>query len=163
MKIDKTKLVDTMGRPLSQSLFLEIGYSDYAYYTLKDDHYAYKGVTYPSLKKLYIEAEDPVEYEFACTYLIGWNHWEKLQGNKVLLKHIDSWRKELELKLRSEQFKAVLDLTMEGHFQASKWIADKGWDKKGAGRPSTKAQEIEDELNRQISEDYSADIVRLAK
>jgi len=142
-----------MGRPLSQSLFLEIGYTDYAYYTLKDDHYAYKGVTYPSLKKLYLEHEDPIEYDFASTYLTGWEHWKKLQGNKVLLKHIENWRQELELKLRSAAFKEILDLTAQGNYQASKWLADKGWDKKGAGRPNTKQKEIEDQLEQQVAND----------
>lgn len=51
MKIDKNKLRDTMGRPLSQALFLEVGYNlEYAYFTLKDEDHAYQGHVYPSLK-----------------------------------------------------------------------------------------------------------------
>ena len=38
MKVDKTKLKDSMGRPMTQALFLEIGYeTDKAVFTLKDE------------------------------------------------------------------------------------------------------------------------------
>ncbi|MFM0827351.1 hypothetical protein, partial [Klebsiella oxytoca] len=64
MKIDKKLLKDTMGRPLTQGLFLEIGYNtEYAVYTLEDEDKEYKGKTYPALKKLYLACEDPTEYK----------------------------------------------------------------------------------------------------
>jgi len=37
--IDKSKMVDSMGRPITQSLFLEVGYSDMAIFTLKENNY----------------------------------------------------------------------------------------------------------------------------
>lgn len=38
--IDKKNFLDNRGRPLTQSLFLEVGYNtEYAYYTLKDFDY----------------------------------------------------------------------------------------------------------------------------
>ena len=49
MEIDKSKLVDTNGKPLTQSLFLEIGYNDFALFTLKEQDYDYNGKLYPSL------------------------------------------------------------------------------------------------------------------
>ena len=59
MKIDKATLRDTKGRPLTQSLFLELGYNtQYAVYTLKDEDYNYEGKLYPSLKRLYLEMEE---------------------------------------------------------------------------------------------------------
>ena len=57
------------GRPITQSLFLEIGYTEHAVYTLKDDDYEYNGKVYPSLKKAYLELEDTTEYDFANQYL----------------------------------------------------------------------------------------------
>lgn len=162
MKIDKDKLIDTLGRPLTQALFFEVsGAKEYAYFTLKDRDHHYGGQTYISLKRLYLEHEDPVEYDFATTYLLGWHHWERLCGNNMLRKHIDKWREELELKMRSEAFKNILDTASDGNFQASKWLADKGWDKKSAGRPSTKAKEKEDALMHSIQTDYGDDIKRL--
>ena len=66
---DKSKLVDIRCNPLTQSLFLEIGYTEYSVYTLKEDHHEYGGKIFPSLKKLYIDFEDPLDYTFASTYL----------------------------------------------------------------------------------------------
>ena len=39
-------------KPLTQSLFLELGYTKFALYTLKDDDHVYKGKTYLSIKDL---------------------------------------------------------------------------------------------------------------
>lgn len=162
MEVDKTTLVDTQGRPLTQSLFLEVGYNlEYAIYTLKDQDHHYGNKVYPSLKRLYLEHEDPIEYDFACTYLLNWKQWQRLCENRVIRKHIDEWRSELELKLRSSSFKQILDLTAEGNFQANKWLADKGWEKKGAGRPSTKAKEREEALHAAIASDYEEDMKRI--
>lgn len=162
MEVDKSKLLDTQGRPLTQSLFLEIGYSkEYAYYTLKEYDHHWGGQVYPSLKRLYLEHGDPTEYDFASTYLLGWKQWQRLCDNAVVRKHIDEWREELELKIRSEAYGGILASASEGNFQANKWLADKGWEKKGAGRPSTKTKQREDELFMSIASDYGDDIARI--
>src|SRR5574343_1660601 len=96
----RADLVDNTGKPLTQSLFLETGYSIFAVYSLKDDHYTYNGKLYPSLKKLFIEMEDPMEYDFANQYLLGWKHWQRMNANKMLRTHFDEWREELEYRLR---------------------------------------------------------------
>lgn len=49
MKPDKSKMLDSMQRPLTQSLFLELGYTDFAIFTLKEDDYVYNDKTYLSL------------------------------------------------------------------------------------------------------------------
>lgn len=71
--MDKELLKDKMGRPLTQSLFLEIGYSDYAVYSLKDEDYEYQGKVYPSLKKLFLASGDPTGYTTATENLLGGN------------------------------------------------------------------------------------------
>tara|TARA_R110000772_G_scaffold144025_2_gene253595 strand:- start:8493 stop:8981 length:489 start_codon:yes stop_codon:yes gene_type:complete len=162
MKTDKSKFVDTMGRPITQALFLEIGYSKFAVYTLKEQDHTYKDKVYPSLKRLYLEMCDPVEFDFATEYLLGYRHWQRICENKALASHVAEWREELELKLRSQAMAQMLDMS-EDSFQAVKWLADKGWEKKGAGRPATKAKEMEDALTKKVETDYSADIVRLKR
>lgn len=164
MKIDKTKLRDSRGHPLTQGLFLEIGYdSETAVYTLKDDDHTHKGKVYPSLKRLFIACEDPTEYSFANDYLLGWSHWKRLQENKAIRKHIDEWREELELKIRSQAVRDIVNLSASenGGFQAAKWLADRGWDKRAAGRPSKKEKEMEDNFNARIEEEFRADFERL--
>lgn len=161
--MDKGKLKDSRGRPLTQGLFLEVGYNtEFAVYTQKDEDFEYEGKVYPSLKKIYLAHEDPTEYDFACTYLLGWNQWQRICRNKVFSKMIDEWREELELKLRSQAVMAIRDLSEgEKGFQAAKWLADRGWDKRPAGRPSKADVDRETAMQSKIDQEYSADIVRL--
>ena len=160
--MDKSKLQDTMGRPLTQSLFLELGYkTEFAIYTLKDDDYTYEGKVYPSLKRLYLEEKDPTEYTFACSNLLGWKHWLRLCANKIILKHIEEWREELEVKLRSEGIKKAFLSAEGGSFQAAKWLADRGWEARGAGRPSKEAVERETKMQARVKDDFAEDVAYL--
>lgn len=162
MKIDKQKLLDTSGRPLTQSLFLEFNYNvDYAVFTFDDDDKVYKGKTYPSLKKLYLECADPTEYTFAKKYLLGWGHWKRLNENKALKKHFDEWREELEISLRSEGVQAIIETSTQ-NFQAAKWLADRGWEKRAPGRPSKEEQERENRIFERVAEDLDSTIARMS-
>lgn len=161
--IDKQKLTDTLGRPLTQSLFLEMGYSEYAVYTLKEYDYPYKGKHYPSLKKLFLAEEDPTEYSFATKHLLGWNHWKRLCENKQLAKHFEEWREELELKIRSQAVRDMMNLcaSESGNFSAAKFLADRGWDKRAAGRPSKKEREQHLRIEERLSAEFEDDLKRL--
>lgn len=159
--IDKNLLLDNTGRPLTQSLFLEIGYSPASVFTLKEDHYMYNGKLMYSLKKLFIELGDPTEYEFSKLYLLGWKQWKRMNENKVLRKHFDEWREELEYAMRCKGVKAIIAAADSGSFQSAKFLVDRGWDKRQAGRPSKEEIEREKKFNARVAEDYSADVVRL--
>jgi hypothetical protein len=159
MKIDKSGFKDVMGRALTQSLFLEPNYNtDFAYYTLEGEDKVYKGRTYPSLKKLYLAAYDPLEYEFANTYLLDWDHWVKMQGNAILNRHIEKWREELELKIRSESLRMILDQS-EDNYQAAKFLAEQGWKKAGVGRP--KKEKVDKQLDEHIANEFANDVLRM--
>lgn len=161
--IDKSKMYDSMGRPLTQSLFLEVGYSEFAIYTLKEFDHEYNGKVYPSLKQLFLKTEDPTEYEFANKYLIGWQHWKRLNENKLLAKHFEEWREELELRLRSQAVRDMQNLcaSESGNYSAAKFLADRGWEKRAAGRPSKAEKERHLRVEERINEEFSADIKRL--
>lgn len=159
---NKSLMIDEMGRYITQSLFLEINYTDHAMYTLKEDHYTYNGKLMPSIKRLYLEMEDPTEYEFATTYFCGWKHWQRLLENKAIRKHIDEWREELEYKLRAKGIKRIiLEVQGTNGMQASKWLADRGWSTRAAGRPSKSEVEQEKAFAAKAADEFSADIVRL--
>ena len=165
-KPNKNKLKDSGGRPLTQGLFLEVGYNyDTAVYSLKDeDHETDEGKVYPSLKRLYLELEDPTEYAFATQYLAGWGQWKRILNNKNLRKHVDEWREELELKLRSQAVQDIIQMSAdEKGFQAARWLADRGWEKKGAGRPKKDTSEHDSKMQKRLEDEFSADIVRLSK
>jgi len=163
--IDKNKFKAVNGMPLTQGLFLEIGYNTkYAVYTLKDDDYEYEGVMYTSLKKAYLEMADAVEYDFAVTHLLGWDHWQRMCANKQLLAYIQQWRHELELKLRSEALKIIREKAKtEIGVNAAKWLADRGWDKKGAGRPTKADIESETKIQADILNQYAEDLQRVER
>src|SRR3546814_4809867 len=123
-----------------------------AVYTPKEDDHTYKGVIYPSLKQLYLKEEDPTEYEFANKHLANWNHWKRLLANVIIRRYIDEWREELELKMKAKAVREMQALvnSENGNFQAAKYLADKGWDKRAAGRPSK--AEVEKRSEEQTSE-----------
>lgn len=132
------KFKDEKGRFIVQGLFLEDRYNtDLAVFTYADDDKEYKGKTYPSLKKLYINHADPVEYDFATTHLDGWKHWQRLCNNAIVGRAIEEWREELSLKLMSEGVQQLVQIATEkDSYQAAKWLADRGWDVAKRGRPS---------------------------
>lgn len=161
MATNRQQFLDTSGRPLTQSLFLELGYRDEAIYTLKDVDYTYKGKTYPSIKRMFLEVEDPTEYAFAVEYFLGWEHWNRICANKQIAVHINQWREELEVKLRSRAVKMNIAAAQAGNYNAAKWIADRGWATRGAGRPSKAEVARQTKIEQDIQNEYGADVLRL--
>jgi hypothetical protein len=159
-----SKFKDKQGKWLTQALFLEMGYKPQAMFTLDDNDKKYEGKTYPSLKRLYLSLDDPTEYMVASKHLGGWNHWKRLRGNKLLAKHLDEWQDELNVKLTAKGVALAIQIATDGGtFQAAKWLADTGWEKRIAGRPSK--EDVESELKKQTreSDDFGADILRMVK
>ena len=161
--IKKSDMKDKMGRAMTQGLFLEFNYDpEFAIFTFDGEDKEYKGKHYVSLKKLFLETEDPTEYIFANLYLVDWDHWQKLNANKILRKHFDKWRNELELSIRATAIRGIIDNSDgEKGFQASKWLADRGWDKRAAGRPSKDELAKNTAINEQIADEYAQDSARL--
>lgn len=156
-----------MGRPLTRGLFYETTGADKTgvVYTLKDTDHIVDGVAFPSLFRLYMEVGDPTEYQFAVTHLNGWEHWQMLSNSTWFKEFADRWRWELELRLRSEAVKRIIEESKEGRskFNANKFLVDGGWipkedSKVPVGRPSQERikQEAErlNDMERQIFEDH---------
>jgi hypothetical protein len=129
-------------------------------YTLKDtDHSGY-----PSLYRLYMETDDPTEWEFSQRYLDGWEHWEMLTRCAWFKPFIERWRKELELRMKSKslaKIKAEAKTGSKESFMANKYLLEKGWEPKetkGRGRPSkdeiNKAAEEIAKVDGQLSADF---------
>lgn len=163
MEINKELLLGADGRPVTQSLFLELGYTDLAIYTLKEQDHIYNGKVYPSIKRLYLETEDPTEYEFATSYFLSWGHWLRICENKAVRKYIDEWREELEYKLRSQAVKQLMKSAAKGNSQSAKWFADRGWVNRAAGRPSKLEVEKEKKVQASLNGEYGADVLRMFK
>lgn len=158
---------NSMGRNLTLGLFLETSYNspggpEAAVYTLKDHDHELNGRYYVSLPKLYLALEDPIEYEFANTYLNGWTHWLEIQRSSTLREHVNRWRKELELRIRGRALKEIMGeaASAEGKnkFTANRFLLEGGWKEKAQGRPSKEAIKREAETlfkeKDQVLDDY---------
>lgn len=163
MEIDKSKFKDENGRFIVQGLFLEDRYNtSLAYYTTKDEDHKYKGRVYPSLKRLYIEEGDILEYDFANKYLVNWEHWQRIVNNKWLNTFVTSWRDELLISIKGEALASIIDMAVENNsYQAAKYLLDEGWIAKDKGRPSNK--EIDRKLQEKVElrERFTKDIERM--
>lgn len=143
------------GNWILAGLFLETSYNDktHVIYTLKDDDYVLHGKKYISIKRLYLLEEDPTEYQVATKYFGGWKHWKALCDSPTLQEHIEDWREELEVKLRSEGVRAMItkasDASDKNSFSAAKYLSDKGWQDKKVGRPSK--ADIDNERKKQAN------------
>lgn len=164
---DETPFRIHTGQRLTRGLFFETQLADKSsvVYTLKDrDH-----LGYPSLYRLYMEADDPTEYTFALAHLDGWDHWQMLCDCTWFRPYVSAWRKELEVRAKAQALLSIRaiakDKTSKEHYQASKFMVSSGWVEKtkgrGAGRPSK--DDIRKEANRiaQTSKDIDDDFERI--
>lgn len=157
----KNQFKDKMGRYITQGLFIDFKYDEtFAVYTLEDEDKEYKGCLYPSLKKLYLEMEDPTEYQFANKYLYGWDHWLVIKNNKALYEKIEKWQEELEVRIRAKGVHAMLRMTDSANFNAAKWVADGSWQQK-RGRPSKDERERERRIRERAMAEVDEESARI--
>ena len=160
----KFLLLDDSFKSRRGGLFLEPKYALHpdAVFTTKDEDWEYDGRIYVSLKQRYLDCMDPTGYEFANRWLLGWKHWKVLHDSSFLAAHFKEWEEEMEVKVRSEAILSIMD--MPDNFQAVKYIADKGYEKKGnAGRPK-REDKLADQIKERVeSNEYNGDVVRMFK
>lgn len=131
-------------------------------YTLKDvDHEGF-----PSLYRLYMELDDPTEWEVANQLMDGWEHWENLCTCTWFKPIVERWRKEVELRMKSKalhRIRSEAKTASKEAFAANKYILEKGWEpkessKSGRGRPTKdEIKRAADDLakaSNQLSDDY---------
>lgn len=134
-------------------------------WTLKEYDVEKDGKVYPSFRKLYMEYSDPTEYKLAMDIFGSWDHWQKIVTNNMIYPYIEKYREELEIKLRSESLKSVIELAKVPdvkNIQAAKWIASGQW-KHGKGRPSKEDKIREARKEARIQNDIEDDLDRVLK
>lgn len=159
------KYKDKIGRYLTQALFWETRTEGYTpVFTLKDQDHTVNGVTYKSLRKVYMEIADPTEYEFAQVVFGSWEHWQTICSSSMLLPYIEKWREELSVKLRSKAIKAMTQTALEEGSKgttAAKWLAQEGWKGSSRGRPSKEEVAAERRKEAGIRSEVEDDLKRL--
>lgn len=129
------KFKNNTGVLFLRALFFETTLADKStvVYTLKDhDH-----LGYPSLYRLYMEADDPTEYTFAVAHLDSWEHWQRLCRAPWFKPYVTRWRKELQVRTRARALLKVRDIAASGSkeaFQANKFLLSGQWQSEGEGK-----------------------------
>lgn len=159
---------DHLGRWHVRSLFLEmsshIKATIHPLYTLNNEDIEKDGKVYKSLKKLYMEYPHVVgyEYDFACEYLGGWEHWVRLVDSS-LRAHFKQWREELEVKQKAKALKGIILQSLDSTptaFQAGKYLVEEGWVEK-KGRPKKVDVERAAKIEAGVKEELSDDLERI--
>jgi len=162
--IDMGDMVDTSGKYLTLALFWEHRHPKYIpTFTVKDRAIERDGVSYPSLKEIYLEYSDPTEYIFATEVFGSWPHWQMICESYNIRPVIAKWRAELEVKLKAEALRSMIDSAKNDGSKgltAAKYIAEKGWEKK-RGRPSKEDIARERKMSADVSKEIEDDIARM--
>lgn len=131
-----SQLVGSNSKRKTSALFLENNYhresEDPAPYTLKENDHNGK----ISLKRIFMECEDPTEYLFSIAAFNSWEHWQVLKNSKFFQPYYEKWVEEMEARLQAE---AILTIREDARTNATsaRWLAEKGWRAKSTkGRPS---------------------------
>lgn len=153
---------DSVGRWRTKSLFYEI--NDYkldgALFTITETDKEVNGVKLRSLRRLFVESEDPTGYTTANEHLGGYAHWEALCKSS-LKGEIEKWLIEMEVRIRSIGLKHAVESAKSGNFNAAKFLAEKGWDKRIAGRPSKEEVVRETKVQAQLHSEVENDLLRM--
>jgi hypothetical protein len=150
-EIDVSKMKNAGGKLLTAALFWEVGalHKEHNTYTLdsrdlnKTD-YAGVNKVLPSIQRLYIEENDPTEYNFAVKYFYDFRHWQQIKESAWFQDTYKSMQDALAAKIASQSVQEMLELVESkkaGH-QTLAWLANKGYlEKEKVGRPNKKAVE----------------------
>lgn len=155
---------DSMSRWLTKGLFYEINGYDitHAIFTTADEDKEVKGKQLLSFKRLYLETEDPTEYQFAKYHLGGWSHWKAIQKVNSLKDLIEDCREEMEIMLRSRAIGKIAEYAeTEKGYQAAKFLADRGWDIRKAGAPSKEEKAGHQRRDKKLADVINGDFARL--
>ena len=163
---------DDLGRYRTQSLFWELrhGVDTNKYppvFTTKDEDIKRDGITYKSMKKIYMSYDHipGYEYEFAMDVLGSWDHWNKLANDTIpeLKNMIQGWRDELDVRLKALGLKALIHASRDNDakgVQASKYLVEKGYIQK-RGRPSKEEMERELKVSTKAKKELNDDLERI--
>jgi hypothetical protein len=158
----KKEWKDVMQRFRGASIFWESRHPDYpAYFTTKDEDLVKKGITYTSLKQIYLSYDHIPGYEldFANEVLGGWKHWLLLTEVSQVRTLINEWREELDIRIKADSLRMMMVASKDNDAKgvgAAKYLADKGYEKK-RGRPSkeevTRETKIQSAANKELESD----------
>lgn len=123
-------------------------------FTLTKDH-----PNYISARKTFVELGDPTGYKWAMKYLGDYAHWKYLMKSSWFREAYDVWMDELNTKQLAEALEVIREVALgpdsKNALPAARYLAEQGWKKPTAGRPSkaTIAGELKAALREKSIED----------
>lgn len=122
------KFKTDFGVYLTKALFFEVAFpKDYVQFTLKNEDH----LGYPSLKRLFLETEDPSGYTLAVTYLDGWEHFCKLSECPWFQPYWTAWTQELEVSMRANALLRLIEESKnknsKSYVELNRMLLNKGW------------------------------------
>lgn len=165
--MDTAKFKNPSGAFYLKQIFFETATDSdrpHVLYTLKDEDHTFKGVTYPSLRRLYLEEGDETEYLVATKYFGGWPHWRRLLSCTWFVDYLSEYREELSIRQAFENVRALREKAKTGDYQSNKFLLEGSWKgREKVGRPS-KAK-IKEEANKLFknSEEITDDLDRITR
>lgn len=110
-------------------------------------------------KTTFVEMDDVTGYDWAMKYLESYDHWLYLLDRQWFAKAYEVWKNELQAKLKARALRRITELTTSTNeaqaLAASKYLAERGWEKAGRGRPSK--DEVKGEMKRLITQAETLD------
>lgn len=147
---------DVMGRYLTLSLFLDMAQTRPVdeiifrpVFTLFEDKPGFINA-----RKTFLDFKDPTGYQWSIKYLGDWNAFLRLLKAEWFRDAFEMWSNELEKLLQQESLQIIQSISRDPEqaspvrLQAAKYIANREWDKRGRGRPST--EDVKGELKRAV-------------
>lgn len=165
---------DNSGRWRTRSLFMETNLDESKYgsiFTLGEEDI--KGRV--SMRKIYLAANDPTEYNAAKAIFGSYDCWTNLCNTTFFKPYLERWRSELHSRIRSVAVDKIRDAAHTSgisaqELNAAKWLATQEWNgnkpiqKRGPGRPP-KLADPETRLKEALhdSKEDTADYLRIVE
>lgn len=116
-------------------------------------------------KSTFVEVGDPTGYKWAMLYLESYDHWLALLERKWFSDEVAEWQNELNAKIKANALQRINDISSCENaataLAAAKYLAERGWEKSSAGRPSKERLAGELKKLTQDAEDTNQDFNRL--
>lgn len=114
------------------------------------------------LRDMYLAMGDVLEDTFAKTYFESVAHWELVSNHEAIKPYITGWRKELELRIRSEALQKIVEHAEQPTptgFQAAKFLVQGLWKSdEERERTPNKAKITKNEIKNRAKEQSSFDL-----
>lgn len=163
------KFKNASGAWLLKALFFEVT-TDFdrekCLYSFKPEDHTYKGKTYPSIRRLYLEMADETEYYFAEKYFGGWPHWKKLCACRWFEDYMSEIREELSVKQMADARARIKEVAADkkdrGSLQANRLLLDEAKKSQNpVGRPSKESIRRKAEELFQDQSEFQEDLDRI--